>query len=263
MRTGLIATKLGMSRVFTDIGEHVPVTVLKVDNCQVVSQKTADRDGYVAVQLGATNAKVKNVAKPARGHFAKAKVEPKKKVVEFRVDEKNLVDAGSELSASHFVVGQYVDVQGTSKGKGFSGAMKRHNFGGLEATHGVSISHRSHGSTGHCQDPGRVFKGKKMAGQYGNKQVTTQNLLVMATDDNENVIMVRGAVPGPKGAYVLISDAVKRALPTSAPLPAGVKKGAESTKPADEKATAETATDQTVEQSAEADSSSAKTDDNA
>ncbi|MCH2546807.1 MAG: 50S ribosomal protein L3 [Alphaproteobacteria bacterium] len=238
MRTGLIAEKIGMSRVFTDIGEHVPVTVLKVDSCQVIAQKTHDKDGYDAVQLGVGEAKVKNVSKPMRGHFAKAKVAPKRKVAEFRVTSDNLLDLGAELSAKHFVVGQYVDVSATSIGKGFAGAMKRHNFAGLEASHGVSISHRSHGSTGHCQDPGRVFKGKKMAGQLGNKKVTTQNLLVMAADEEQGVIMLRGAVPGSKGSYVMISDAIKRALPSSAPVPAAFI-GANDAKAADE-ATAET-----------------------
>lgn len=257
MRTGLIAQKVGMSRIFTDIGEHVPVTVLKVDNCQVVSQKTDERDGYNAVQLGVGKAKVKNVRKPQRGHFAKAKVEPKRKLAEFRITADSQIEPGKELAASHFVAGQFVDVKGVSKGKGFSGAMKRHNFGGLEASHGVSISHRSHGSTGQCQDPGRVFKGKKMAGQYGNKQVTTQNLLVMSTDDDEGVILIRGAVPGSKGSYVLISDAVKRALPPSAPLPAAFK-GANDAAAAKEEATAETATND-VDQSAEASASSEAT----
>lgn len=254
MRTGLIAQKVGMSRVFTEIGEHVPVTVLKVDNCQVVAQKTEDRDGYVAVQIGAGNAKVKNVSKPMRGHFAKAKVEPKRKVAEFRVTADNLIEPGKELSAKHFVVGQYVDVTGTSIGKGFAGAMKRHNFAGLEATHGVSISHRSHGSTGQRQDPGRVFKNKKMAGHMGDRQVTTQNLLVMSTDEEQGIIMLRGAVPGAEGTFVLISDAVKRALPSSAPVPAGFK-GANDAKAKNE-ATAETAAD--AEQSAEASASSSE-----
>lgn len=262
MRTGLIAQKIGMSRVFTDIGEHVPVTVLKVDSCQVVAQKTATRDGYDAVQLGVGVAKVKNVTKGMRGHFAKAKVEPKRKVAEFRVTEDNLIEPGKELSAKHFVVGQYVDVSGTSVGKGFAGAMKRHNFAGLEATHGVSISHRSHGSTGQNQDPGRVFKGKKMAGHMGDHKVTTQNLLVMSADEEQGILMIRGAVPGAKGSYVLISDAIKRALPSSAPVPAAFK-GANDAKAKNE-ATAETS--DKAEQSAEASASSseeAKGDNNA
>lgn len=251
MRTGLIAQKLGMSRVFTEIGEHVPVTVLKIDNCQVVAQKTTERDGYDAVQIGAGVAKVKNVSKPLRGHFAKAKVEPKRKVAEFRVSADNLLEPGKELSAKHFVVGQYVDVSGSSIGKGFAGVMKRHNFAGLEATHGVSISHRSHGSTGQRQDPGRVFKGKKMAGHMGDRNVTTQNLLVMAADEDEGIIMLRGAVPGAKGSYVLLSDAIKRALPSSAPVPAAFK-GANAAK-ANNEATAETTAK--AEQSAEASAS--------
>lgn len=261
MRTGLIAQKVGMSRVFTDIGEHVPVTVLKVENCQVVASKTSDRDGYDAVQLGVGVAKVKNTSKALRGHFAKAKVEPKRKVAEFRVTADNLIEPGKELSAKHFVVGQYVDISGTSIGKGFAGAMKRHNFAGLEATHGVSISHRSHGSVGQCQDPGRVFKGKKMAGHLGDHKTTTQNLLVMSADEEQGVILIRGAVPGAKGSYVLISDAVKRALPPSAPMPAAYK-GANDAKAKDE-ATADTAAQ--AEQSAEASSSSeeAKGDNNA
>lgn len=253
MRTGLIAQKVGMSRVFTDIGEHVPVTVLKVENCQVVSRKTADSDGYDAVQLGVGNAKVKRVSKAMRGHFAKAKVEPKRKVAEFRVTSDNLIDPGKELSATHFVSGQYVDISGTSIGKGFAGAMKRHNFAGLEASHGVSISHRSHGSTGQCQDPGRVFKGKKMAGHLGDHKTTTQNLLVMSSSEEEGVILIRGAVPGAKGSYVLISDAVKRALPPSAPVPAAFK-GANDAKAKNE-ATAETSD---KEQSAEASVSSSE-----
>lgn len=223
MRTGIIAEKVGMTRVFTESGEHVPVTVLKVEGLQVVAQKTEERDGYSAVQLGVGKAKVKNVSKSLRGHFAKAKVEPKKKVAEFRVTPDNLIEVGSEISVNHFVVGQYVDVSANSIGKGFAGVMKRHNFAGLEATHGVSISHRSHGSTGQRQDPGRVFKGKKMAGHMGDSKVTTQNLLVMSTNEDAGVILLRGAVPGSKGSYVLISDAVKRALPPSAPLPAALK----------------------------------------
>jgi large subunit ribosomal protein L3 len=261
MRTGLIAQKVGMSRVFTEIGEHVPVTVLKVENCQVVASKTSDRDGYDAVQLGVGAAKVKNTSKALRGHFAKAKVEPKRKVAEFRVTADNLIEPGKELSAKHFVVGQYVDISGTSIGKGFAGAMKRHNFAGLEASHGVSISHRSHGSVGQCQDPGRIFKGKKMAGHLGDHKTTTQNLLVMSADEEQGVILIRGAVPGAKGSYVLISDAVKRALPPSAPMPAAFK-GANDAKAKDE-ATADTAAQ--AEQSAEASSSSeeAKGDNNA
>lgn len=219
MRTGVIAQKLGMTRIFDETGQHTPVTVLKLDDCRVVSHKTADRDGYTALQLGAGKAKVKNVKKPVRGHFAKAKVEPKQKLAEFHVAEDALLDPGTEIRASHFVSGQFVDVIGTSKGKGFSGAMKRHNFRGLRASHGVSISHRAHGSTGQCQEPGKVFKGKKMAGQYGNKRQTTQNLEVMRADADANVLLIRGAVPGGKGGYVLVRDALKRPLPANAPYP--------------------------------------------
>lgn len=226
MRSGLIAQKLGMSRIFRDTGENVPVTVLKVDNCQVVATRTAEKDGYTAVQLGAGTAKVKNTSKSMRGHFAKAKVEPKRKVVEFRVSEDNLLDVGAELSAKHFVEGQLVDAIGTSKGKGFAGAMKRHNFAGLEATHGVSISHRSHGSTGQCQDPGRVFKGKKMAGHMGAERVTVQSLEVVATDEDRGLIMVKGGVPGSKGGWVLLQDAVKLGAQENLPTPAGLKASA-------------------------------------
>jgi large subunit ribosomal protein L3 len=226
MRSGLIAQKVGMTRIFTEDGTHVPVTVLKVDTCQVVSTRSVDTDGYVAVQLGAGVAKVKNVGKPVRGHFAKAKVEPKKKLVEFRVTSENVLEVGVELSAAHFVPGQFVDITGTTIGKGFAGAMKRHNFRGLEATHGVSVSHRSHGSTGQRQDPGKVFKGKKMAGHMGDVQVTTQNLKVVSTDADRGLILVKGSVPGHEGTWVLVRDAVKRKLPDGVPFPAGVKQGA-------------------------------------
>lgn len=219
MRTGVIAQKLGMTRVFDDTGNHVPVTVLKLDGCDVVDQRTIDRDGYTALQLGTGAAKPKRVSKAMRGHFAKAKVEPRRKLVEFRVADDALVDIGTRLVAGHFVSGQFVDVTGTSIGKGFAGAMKRHNFGGLRATHGVSISHRSHGSTGQCQDPGKVFKGKKMAGHMGAERVTTQNLKVFTTDGDEGLILIEGAVPGSKGGYVLVRDAVKKALPEDAPYP--------------------------------------------
>lgn len=235
MRTGLIAQKLGMSRLFTEEGEHVPVTVLKVDNCQVVGVRTAERDGYTAVQLGVGKAKVKNVTKPMRGHFAKAKVEPKRKLVEFRVPAEALLDVGAEIGADHFVAGQLVDVTGTSIGKGFAGGMKRHNFGGLRATHGVSISHRSHGSTGNRQDPGKVFKGKKMAGHMGDRRVTTLNLKVVATDAERGLIMVRGAVPGAEGGYVLVRDAAKRPAPEGVPFPAALRGGAPAAAPAEEK----------------------------
>lgn len=225
MRTGLIAQKLGMTRVFDDQGTHVPVTVLKLDTCQVVGRRTVDRDGYAAVQLGVGKAKVKNVNRAERGNFAKAKVEPKRKVVEFRVSEDALLDLGAELAASHFVAGQFVDVTGNSVGKGFAGTMKRHNFSGLRASHGVSISHRSQGSTGNSQDPGKVFKNKKMAGQMGARRVTTQNLRVVSTDDDQGLVLIRGAVPGSEGGWVLISDAVKKGLPEAVPFPAGLKSG--------------------------------------
>jgi large subunit ribosomal protein L3 len=223
MRTGLIAQKLGMSRLFNEEGAHVPVTVLKVDKCEVVAVRTAERDGYTAVQLGVGKAKVRNTSKAMRGHFAKAKVEPKRKLAEFRVTPDALVEVGSELSAGHFVPGQFVDVTGTTIGKGFAGAMKRWNFGGLRASHGVSISHRSHGSTGNRQDPGRTFPNKKMAGHLGAERVTTLNLKVVATDADEGLIMVRGAVPGAEGSYVLVRDAVKRKLPKDVPFPAALR----------------------------------------
>ena len=226
MRSGLIAQKVGMTRIFTEDGTHVPVTVLKVDTCQVVSTRSVEKDGYVAVQLGAGTAKVKNVSKPARANFAKAKVEPKKKLVEFRVTAENVLDVGTELSAAHFIPGQYVDVTGTTIGKGFAGGMKRWNFRGLEATHGVSVSHRSHGSTGQRQDPGKVFKGKKMAGHMGDEQVTTQNLTVVSTNADRGLILVKGSVPGHEGSWVLVRDAVKRKLPDGVPFPAGVKAAA-------------------------------------
>ena len=223
MRTGLIARKLGMTRVFTDEGNHVAVTVLRVDNCQVVAQRTQDRDGYTALQLGVGKAKVKNVSKPQRGHFAKAKIEPKARVAEFRVSEDALVEVGAEITAAHFVPGQYVDVTGTSIGKGYAGGMKRWNFGGLRASHGVSVSHRSLGSTGQRQDPGKTFKNKKMAGHLGQERVTTLNLEIAAVDAERGLVMVRGAVPGGKNGYVLVRDAVKTARPEAAPMPAGLR----------------------------------------
>lgn len=226
MRSGLIAQKVGMTRIFTADGTHVPVTVLKVDTCQVVSTRSVEKDGYIAVQLGAGTAKVKNVSKPARANFAKAKVEPKKKLVEFRVTAENVLDVGTELSAAHFIPGQYVDVTANTIGKGFAGGMKRWNFRGLEATHGVSVSHRSHGSTGQRQDPGKVFKGKKMAGHMGDEQVTTQNLTVVSTDADRGLILVKGSVPGHEGSWVLVRDAVKRKLPDGVPFPAGIKAAA-------------------------------------
>ncbi len=225
MRSGLIAQKMGMTRVFTDSGEHVPVTVLKVDDCQVVDVRTPEKNGYAAVQIGAGAAKAKNVTKPMRGHYARSKVEPKRRLAEFRVSEDAMLNVGDELTADHFVPGQMVDVAGISIGKGFAGGMKRHNFKGLEATHGVSISHRSHGSTGNSQDPGKVFKGKKMAGHMGAERVTVQNLSVVRTDADQGLILLSGSVPGHKGAWVEISDAVKAALPEDAPFPAGVRGG--------------------------------------
>src|SRR6516164_2074498 len=226
MRTGLIAEKVGMTRVFDAEGAHVPVTVLKMEGCQVVAVRTAEKDGYTAVQLGIGKAKVKNVTKPMRGHFAKAKVEPKRRLVEFRVSADALVDVGAELSAGHFLPGQFVDVTGISIGKGFAGVMKRHNFGGLRATHGVSVSHRSHGSTGNRQDPGRTFPGKKMAGHYGQETVTTLNVTVVSVDAERGLIMIKGSVPGANGGYVLVRDAKKRAAPKDLPFPAAIRAGA-------------------------------------
>jgi large subunit ribosomal protein L3 len=211
MRSGVIAQKIGMTRVYNDAGEHIPVTVLRLDSCQVVAHRTEEKNGYVAVQLGAGVAKVKNTSKAMRGNFAIANVEPKSKLVEFRVSEENLIEVGTELKADHFTAGQLVDVTGTSIGKGFAGAMKRHNFGGLRATHGVSVSHRSHGSTGNNQDPGKVWKGKRMAGHMGSTRITTQNLEVVSTDEGRGLILVKGAVPGSKGAWIVVRDAVKSA----------------------------------------------------
>ena len=226
MRTGLVAKKLGMTRLFKDDGTHVPVTVLHLDEVQVVDTRTTERDGYTALQLGIGRAKVKNVTNPNRGHFARVKVEPKRKLVEFRVAEDAIVEVGTSLSASHFVVGQKIDVTGVSKGKGFAGVMKRWNFGGLEATHGVSVSHRSHGSTGNRQDPGRTFKNKKMAGHLGQERVTTLNLEIAGVDPARGLVMVRGAVPGAPGGYVLVRDAIKRARHPDAPYPAGIVESA-------------------------------------
>src|SRR5579871_1264572 len=222
MRTGLLAKKLGMTRIFQDDGTHVPVTVLHLDGLQVVAQRTAEKDGYTAVQLGWGKAKVKNVSQPNRGHFAKAKVEPKARLAEFRVDADALLEPGATLSASHFVAGQRVDVCGSTQGKGFAGAMKRWNFSGLEASHGVSISHRSHGSTGNRQDPGKTFKNKKMAGHLGVERITTLNLEVAAVDAQKGLLMIKGAVPGAKGGWVLVRDAVKRTRPADAPYPAAL-----------------------------------------
>jgi large subunit ribosomal protein L3 len=226
MRSGIIAKKVGMTRLFLENGKQVPVTVLQLDNLQVVAQRTTDKDGYTAVQLGAGNAKAKRVSKPVRGYFAAAKVEPKRKIAEFRVSPDNLIEVGEEISADHYIAGQKVDVSGTSIGKGFAGAMKRHNFGGLRASHGVSISHRSHGSTGQCQDPGKVFKGKKMAGHMGAARVTTQNLEVVKTDSERGLVFIKGAVPGAKGGWVTVKDAVKKQLPDGVPFPAALKAAA-------------------------------------
>ncbi|MGQ5701076.1 50S ribosomal protein L3 [Sandaracinobacteroides sp. A072] len=223
MRTGVIARKMGMTRLFREDGVHVPVTVLALENCQVVAQKTADRDGYVAVQLGSGSAKAKNLTKPERGHFAKAEVEPKAILAEFSVAEDALVDVGARIGADHFLVGQLVDVTGATQGKGFAGAMKRWGFGGLRATHGVSVSHRSHGSTGQRQDPGKVFKNKKMAGHMGDRNRTQQNLEIVMTDPERDLLFVRGSVPGSKGGWLLVRDSVKVARPADVPYPAAIR----------------------------------------
>ena len=227
MRSGVIAQKLGMTRIYNDAGEHVPVTVLRMENCQVVAQRTQEKNGYTAVQLGVGLAKVKNTSKALRGHFATASVEPKAKVAEFRVSPENLLDVGAEITVEHFVAGQKVDVTGTSIGKGFQGVIKRHHFGGGRATHGNSVSHRTHGSTGQRQDPGKVFKGKKMAGHLGDRRVTTQNVEVVATDVDRGLILVRGAVPGAAGGWVEVRDAVKRPRPQDLPYPAAVRQAAQ------------------------------------
>ncbi len=244
MRTGVIAKKLGMTRLFLEDGRQVPVTVLQLDNLQVVAQRTNETDGYVALQLGAGDAKPKNVSSPMRGHFAKANVAPKRKIVEFRVSEENLVDVGEEIIAAHYFAGQFVDIAGTSIGKGFAGAMKRHNFGGLRASHGVSISHRSHGSTGQCQDPGKVFKGKKMAGHLGAVRVTTQNLQVVRTDADRGLIMVKGSVPGSKGGWVTIKDAVKKPVAESTIFPAALRSAEREAKRLAEEAAAQAAAEE-------------------
>jgi large subunit ribosomal protein L3 len=224
MRSGVIAQKVGMTRIFTDAGEQVPVTVLRLDNCQVVAQRTEEKNGYTALQLGVGLRKVKNTPRALRGHFAAASVEPKRKMAEFRVSPENLIDVGAELTADHFIIGQFVDVTGTSHGKGFQGVIKRHHFGGGRATHGNSVSHRTHGSTGQRQDPGKVFKGKKMAGHMGDTRVTTQNLKIVKTDVPRGLIMVEGAVPGAKGGWILVRDAVKRPLPAGVPTPGAFRK---------------------------------------
>ena len=240
MRTGVIAKKLGMTRFFDEAGQHVPVTVLSLEGCQVTGQRTKEKDGYVALQLGAGAKKPKNTSKAMRGHFAKAAVEPKRVVAEFRVAEDNLIDVGAELTADHFVAGQKVDIQGVTVGKGFAGAMKRWNFGGLRATHGVSVSHRSHGSTGNRQDPGRTFPGKKMAGHLGQETVTTLNLTVWRVDADRGLILIKGAVPGTEGSFVKIRDAVKAKAPKELPFPGAFRRaGEEAPAPAVEEAPAE------------------------
>jgi large subunit ribosomal protein L3 len=244
LRTGLIAKKVGMTRLFMEDGRQIPVTVLALENLQVVAQRTPETNGYTAVQLGAGNAKAKRTSKAMRGHFAAAKVEPKRKVAEFRVAPENMINVGETLTANHYFEGQYVDVSGTSIGKGFAGAMKRYNFGGLRATHGVSVSHRSHGSTGQCQDPGKVFKGKKMAGHMGSARVTTQNLQVVKTDADRGVIMVKGAVPGSKGGWVTIKDAVKKPTPENVIYPAGLQSMDEEAKRLAEEAAAAAAAEE-------------------
>lgn len=223
MRSGVIAQKVGMTRIYNDAGEHVPVTVLRMESCQVVAQRTKEKNGYTAVQLGVGLAKVKNTSKAMRGVFAAASVEPKTKMAEFRVSDDNMLDVGAEITADHYVPGQKVDVTGTTTGKGFQGVIKRHHFGGGRASHGNSVSHRSHGSTGQRQDPGKVFKGKKMAGHLGAVRVTTQNVEVVSTDADRGLILIRGAVPGTKGAWILVRDAVKEALPANAPKPAAIR----------------------------------------
>jgi large subunit ribosomal protein L3 len=222
MRCGVIVRKLGMSRVFNDKGEHIPVTVLRLEDAEVLSTKTVEKDGYTAIQLGFHNKKLKHTNKPMRGVFAKSKSEPKERVAEFRVSKEALLKVGDKLSVNHYVTGQKVDVVGVSQGKGFAGSMKRHNFGGMQASHGVSISHRAHGSTGNSQDPGRTWKGKKMAGQYGNVRITTQNLTVVKLIENEKLILVQGSVPGSKNGVVMLKDAIKSKVPDAAPFPAGL-----------------------------------------
>jgi large subunit ribosomal protein L3 len=242
MRTGLIARKLGMTRLFDETGVHTPVTVLSLDGCQVTGPRTKDKDGYVALQLGAGAKKAKNTSKAERGHFAKALVEPKRHVVEFRVSEDNLIDVGAEFTADHFVAGQKVDVCGVTVGKGFAGAMKRWNFKGLRATHGVSVSHRSHGSTGQRQDPGKVFKNKKMAGHMGQDNVTTLNLTVFRVDVERGLILIKGAVPGAEGGFVKIRDAIKKSPPQGVPTPGAIKQAASAAAPASEAPAAEAET---------------------
>jgi large subunit ribosomal protein L3 len=230
MRSGVIAQKVGMTRIFTDAGEHVPVTVLRLENLQVLSHRTVEKNGYTAIQVGGGTRKPSRLTKADRGTVAKAEVEPKRKIAEFRVSPENLIEVGAEITADHFVPGQFVDVTGTTQGKGFQGAMKRWNFGGLRATHGVSVTHRSHGSTGQRQDPGKVFKGKKMAGHMGDERVTTQNLVVAKIDKERGLVMVRGAVPGSKGGWVVVRDAVKKSAHADLPKPGAFKARGEAKK---------------------------------
>jgi large subunit ribosomal protein L3 len=230
MRSGVIAQKVGMTRIFTDAGEHIPVTVLRLENLQVLSHRTVEKNGYTAIQVGGGTRKPSRLTKADRGTFAKAEVEPKRKIAEFRVSPENLIEVGAEITADHFVPGQFVDVTGTTQGKGFQGAMKRWNFGGLRATHGVSVTHRSHGSTGQRQDPGKVFKGKKMAGHMGDERVTTQNLVVAKIDKERGLVMVRGAVPGSKGGWVVVRDAVKKSAHADLPKPGAFKARGEAKK---------------------------------
>ncbi|MBY5974285.1 50S ribosomal protein L3 [Ferrimonas balearica] len=259
MRSGIIAKKVGMTRLFMEDGKQIPVTVLQLDKLQVVAQRTSDAHGYSAVQLGAGTAKAKRTSQAMRGHFAAANVEPKRKVAEFRVDPDNLIAVGEEITADHYFEGQFVDVSGTSIGKGFAGGMKRHNFGGLRATHGVSISHRSHGSTGQCQDPGKVFKGKKMAGHMGAVRVTTQNLQVVKTDSERGLVFIKGAVPGSKGGWVTVKDAVKKPFPENAILPAALKSAADEAKRlAEEAAAAAEAEAKAAEEAAAAEAAAAE-----
>ncbi|MGH7025118.1 MAG: 50S ribosomal protein L3 [Caulobacteraceae bacterium] len=246
MRTGVIAKKLGMTRLFDEAGTHIPVTVLSLEGCQVTAQRTLERDGYVALQLGAGAKKAKNTSKAERGHFAKALVEPKRCLAEFRVSDDNLIEVGAEFTADHFAPGQKVDVAGVTVGKGFAGAIKRWNFGGMRATHGVSVSHRAHGSTGQRQDPGKVFKGKKMAGHMGQDNVTTLNLTVFKVDVERGLILIKGAVPGAEGGFVKIRDAVKSAPPTDAPRPGAFKATGAAETPAE--APADTAPEGAAEQ---------------
>ena len=260
LRSGVIAKKMGMTRLFMEDGKQIPVTVLQMDDLQVVATRTAEKDGYTAVQLGAGTAKVKRVSKAMRGHYAAAKVAPKRKIAEFRVAPENMIDVGEEITANHYFEGQYVDVSGTSVGKGFAGAMKRHNFKGLRATHGVSISHRSHGSTGQCQDPGKVFKGKKMAGHMGAARVTTQNLQVVRTDVDRGLIMVKGAVPGSKGGWVTIKDAVKKPQSDNVIYPAALRSAAKAAEKAAEAAAAAAAEEEAAAAAAVAEAEQAAAD---